>query len=91
MNKFVWILTAPIRYLCISLIYFYKIFISPLSASVCRYQPTCSTYTLIAIQRFGVIHGGYLGVKRILRCTPKHMAGVDPVPDNLSGNLKFLV
>jgi len=63
------------------LIYFYKFCISPLLPHCCIYEPTCSTYTLIAIKRFGVFKGGILGAKRILRCTPRHHGGLDPVPE----------
>ncbi len=46
----------------------------------CVFYPSCSEYTKIAIDRFGVIKGSYLGVKRILRCHPWHDPEVDPVP-----------
>lgn len=67
----------------ILLIRFYQKFISPLFPSCCRYTPTCSTYFIQALQRFGLIKGSYLGIKRILRCHPfsKHDY-YDPVPKN---------
>ena len=58
---------------------------------VCIYEPTCSTYTIIAIKRFGVFKGIALGMARIFRCTPSHKGGADPVPDNLKTNIKYLV
>lgn len=64
----------------ILLIRFYQKFISPLFPAKCRYYPTCSQYTLEAIQEYGVIKGTYLGIKRILRCHPFHEGGYDPVP-----------
>lgn len=64
----------------ILLIRFYQKFISPLFPAKCRYYPTCSQYTLEAIQEYGVIKGTYLGIKRILRCHPFHKGGYDPVP-----------
>lgn len=64
----------------ILLIRFYQKFISPLFPAKCRYYPTCSQYTLEAIQEYGAIKGTYLGIKRILRCHPFHEGGYDPVP-----------
>ena len=53
----------------------------PLSShSHCKFIPTCSEYTKIAITRYGTIKGSYLGVKRILRCNPWNNGGYDPVP-----------
>ncbi len=89
MNKVLRVIDAPFRYLCIGLIYVYKYTISPLIPSTCIYQPTCSTYTLIAIKRFGTIKGCMLGFKRICRCTSKHKGGLDCVPDSLEGNMKY--
>ena len=64
----------------ILLIRFYQKFISPLFPAKCRYYPTCSQYTLEAIQEYGAIKGTYLVIKRILRCHPFHEGGYDPVP-----------
>ncbi len=91
MNKFFWYLDAPFRYLCVGLIYIYKYTISAITPSTCIYTPSCSTYTLIAIKRFGTIKGILIGAKRILRCTPRHEGGLDPVPDNIKGNLKYKI
>ncbi len=65
----------------ISLIKFYQKFISPLFPPTCRFHPTCSQYTVEAVERFGVIKGLYLGLRRILRCNPLNPGGYDPVPD----------
>lgn len=64
----------------IALIRFYQKVISPLKPPSCRFYPTCSHYGLEAIQRFGAIKGGWLTIKRILKCQPFHPGGVDPVP-----------
>ncbi|MDO8512538.1 MAG: membrane protein insertion efficiency factor YidD [bacterium] len=48
---------------------------------VCRYTPTCSDYSKQAINRFGVVRGSLMGVKRIIRCNPFTAGGYDPVPD----------
>jgi len=91
MNKFWRVVDAPLRYLCIGLIYGYKYTISKMTPSTCIYQPTCSTYTLIAIKRFGTFKGCWIGLKRIIRCTPKHKGGLDPVPDCVDGDIKYKI
>jgi putative membrane protein insertion efficiency factor len=58
----------------------YRAVISPLYGDVCRYYPSCSRYTLEAIQEYGVIRGSALGAWRILRCHPWAAGGVDDVP-----------
>lgn len=60
---------------------FYQVAISPYTPSSCRYTPTCSTYTIEALQKFGIIKGGWLSVKRIVSCNPWGGSGYDPVPE----------
>ena len=60
----------------------YKVYLSPLFAGTCRYEPTCSRYAYEAIQRFGVWRGVRLGTKRLSRCHPlSRKFGSDPVPE----------
>lgn len=68
------------KLLLIALVRFYQYAISPLFGRRCRYFPTCSEYTVDAIRKYGVIKGGWLGIKRIFRCHPWHPGGYDPVP-----------
>ena len=58
----------------------YQRFISPLKPPSCRFTPTCSSYAIEAVLRFGVLKGGYLAVRRVLKCHPFHAGGFDPVP-----------
>ncbi len=67
-------------WLALRLIRFYQRRISPLMGPHCRYSPTCSQYALEAIQTYGILCGGWLGFKRILRCHPFSRGGFDPVP-----------
>ena len=63
----------------ISLIKFYKIFISPFLGANCRYVPTCSDYAIQSIEQKGIIRGLYYSFKRILKCHPFGGSGYDPV------------
>ncbi|OQA34136.1 MAG: putative membrane protein insertion efficiency factor [Betaproteobacteria bacterium ADurb.Bin341] len=62
------------------LIHAYRYAISPLLGPSCRFFPTCSEYAAEAVRRYGVSHGGWLAIKRILRCHPWNSGGFDPVP-----------
>ncbi|MBI4829831.1 MAG: membrane protein insertion efficiency factor YidD [Nitrospinae bacterium] len=58
----------------------YRYLVSPLLPPACRYHPSCSAYAMQAVNKHGVIHGGGLAAWRLLRCTPFHEGGFDPVP-----------
>ena len=62
------------------LVRFYQLTFSSLVGSCCRFQPTCSEYARQAIQKYGIIKGGWLTIKRLLRCHPWAKGGYDPVP-----------
>ena len=70
------ILIAPF----IFLVKVYQTLISPLTPSTCRYQPTCSHYTVEALQKHGLFYGGRFAIKRIFSCHPWGKSGYDPVP-----------
>lgn len=69
-----------ITYPFVLLVRFYQIAISPLKPPTCRFSPTCSSYTLEALKRYGLFKGGKLAIKRIMRCHPWGGSGYDPVP-----------
>ncbi len=62
------------------LIKLYKLVISPVLPNACRFYPTCSQYAIEALTKHGLLKGGFLSVKRILRCHPFCDGGYDPVP-----------
>ena len=74
-----WLALVP-RNVAIAILIVYRKLISPLYGQVCRYHPSCSTYTLQAIQYHGVIKGAGLGAWRILRCNPWSQGGIDDPP-----------
>ena len=71
------------KHILLWLIRFYRKNISPARPSCCRFIPSCSAYALEAVERYGAVKGGFLALKRILRCQPFHKQKsfvYDPVP-----------
>lgn len=66
--------------LCLLLIKAYQYIVSPVLTPSCRFYPTCSNYAYDALAQYGLAKGGYLALKRVLRCHPFHAGGIDPVP-----------
>ncbi|MFC3094181.1 membrane protein insertion efficiency factor YidD [Alteromonas sediminis] len=73
-------------FLSVCLIKSYQYGLSPLLGPRCRFHPTCSFYTLEALKTHGMRKGGWLSIKRILKCHPLHTGGVDPVPEKPKQN-----
>jgi len=68
------------RQICLGLLRFYKLAVSPLLGPACRFYPSCSDYAGEAVSRFGVARGGLLALWRLARCQPLARGGFDPVP-----------
>ncbi len=65
--------------LALILIRAYQYIISPMLGPGCRFYPSCSEYAYQAVERYGLLKGSFLSLKRILRCHPFHPGGIDPV------------
>lgn len=73
-------LRKALAWAMLAVIAFYRTCISPLTPPACRYTPTCSQYAQEAIRKHGPFRGGWLALRRILRCHPWGGSGYDPVP-----------
>jgi putative membrane protein insertion efficiency factor len=73
-------LKSAAQYAVVQLLQGYKWLVSPLLPPACRYVPTCSEYAIEAVERYGVLRGGVMGMWRVLRCHPFVKGGYDPVP-----------
>jgi putative membrane protein insertion efficiency factor len=71
----------PARALVLLILRGYKSFLSPLLGTRCRFHPSCSNYAMTAVERFGVLRGGWMAARRVGRCHPFHPGGYDPVPE----------
>ena len=65
--------------LCLSLIRVYRRYVSPMLPPSCRFTPSCSLYTLQSVEKYGLLKGGFMGARRLLRCHPFSEGGYDPV------------
>ncbi len=75
-------LDAMLKWIALALIWVYRTCISPIKPPTCRFTPTCSAYAWQAIRRFGAFRGGWLALRRILRCHPFYRGPlIDPVPE----------
>ncbi len=69
------------RRIVVAVLRWYKRHLSPALPPACRYLPTCSEYAMEAVERYGTLRGGWLALRRVLRCNPFFAGGYDPVPD----------
>ncbi|RJP43805.1 MAG: membrane protein insertion efficiency factor YidD [Desulfobacteraceae bacterium] len=69
-----------IKYFILIFIRIYQAVLAPLLGPVCRFYPSCSQYAYEAISKYGILKGGWLAIKRLIRCHPFHPGGLDPVP-----------
>ena len=85
-QKVVGFFSRIFKSILIVLVRFYQLALSPLMGNHCRFEPTCSRYAIVAIERHGVFKGGWLAVRRIGRCRPGVTGGWDPVPEQHASN-----
>jgi putative membrane protein insertion efficiency factor len=74
------VITVVPQTVLILLVRVYQITLSPLLPTSCRYYPSCSTYAIEALERHGAVRGGWLTLRRLVRCNPFTPGGYDPVP-----------
>ncbi|MFN3376831.1 MAG: membrane protein insertion efficiency factor YidD [Burkholderiaceae bacterium] len=75
------------RTLLMGMVRAYRLLLSPWLGSACRFEPTCSVYSLQALERHGAAAGSYLTLRRLARCHPWCDGGLDPVPDEFPRGL----
>jgi hypothetical protein len=69
------------RTILVILIKGYRLLISPMLPPSCRFYPSCSSYAIEALERHGLLRGGWLAIRRVGRCHPFCEGGIDPVPE----------
>lgn len=74
------VLSTVVREILILLIGGYRVAISPFLGPACRFEPSCSSFAMEAVSKHGALRGGWLAMRRVLRCHPLHPGGLDPVP-----------
>ncbi|MDR1946800.1 MAG: membrane protein insertion efficiency factor YidD [Desulfovibrio sp.] len=79
----------PARRIAVLPVRFYRFFLAPLLPPCCRFYPSCSAYALEAVMTHGVLRGGLLALRRLLRCSPASRGGFDPVPPHPSHRIRF--
>jgi uncharacterized protein len=92
-------MNTPAQRAAIKILRLYQITLSPdhswLRArrlvGACRFEPTCSTYAIKAIERFGFLRGGWLAFKRLMRCNPFNHGGYDPVPPDSKSKIETVI
>ena len=80
MNRVLWLMTAPVRWVLLAPILLYRGTVGQLLVGRCRFHPSCSAYALEAIGTHGALKGAALSLWRVLRCSPLTAGGPDPVP-----------
>ncbi len=75
--------TSTLTKLLVSPLRAYQYCIGPLLGNCCRFYPSCSSYSIEAIQTHGILRGCFLMLRRILRCHPWHQGGFDPIPEKI--------
>jgi hypothetical protein len=73
------------RVTAIAMVRLYRYAISPFLVPSCRFEPSCTEYAVTALQRFGLLRGCWLAIRRIAKCHPFHAGGYDPLPDEPPG------
>ncbi|NQW03924.1 MAG: membrane protein insertion efficiency factor YidD [Acidobacteria bacterium] len=66
----------------VTVVHTYQLLLSPFAGGACRFEPSCSHYAVSALEQHGLLRGGWLSLRRVLKCHPFGPHGIDPVPGN---------